>query len=507
MTELRSQLQRVAYALFSIDVRALALLRIGMGLIMLWQLGGYLGVAGTYFADTGVLPRYLNRELLDGLGLSSAWTLYSFNGSAEFARWLIFIHGLAAVALVFGFFTRAATVVCLVLVWSLQMRNPLITTGGDVLLRMLLAWSLFLPLGAIASWDARVRRKTRWDSSQVLTVATAGLMCQLVCVYFFAGIAKLNSDWLGGHALAMTLSLEMYVNPWGASLREWTWLLRWGTWITLAIELGIVFLVFSPWHRDYFRGAALALFWILHLAIGLTMSIGIFSITCMLAWVIFIPRESWPRVTRRFVKQGNFISENTRRFEYSRLSTVLSVSLFVYMLTINLMNTAPRFFEKWGYGSWSSLGSGAMVIQEFKMFGRPPQWNASFVYEAQTKSGLNVKLFSVPVKRDAAPPSLYKLMQTQEWRRYYWNLMDLAEPRDERQQQLFDKLRQRLLEYHVQRWNRRNSNDPIAVASLTCHRRPIRPRSDKRYGAVETTRWAEYRATDPLETTDVTSTD
>ena len=52
-----------------------------------------------------------------------------------------------------GYRTKIATCIVWALTVSLQNRNMLIHSGADDLLRMVLFWSLFLPLDRYWSWD------------------------------------------------------------------------------------------------------------------------------------------------------------------------------------------------------------------------------------------------------------------------------------------------------------------------------------------------------------------
>ena len=53
-----------------------------------------------------------------------------------------------------GYRARLATIACWFLVMSIHNRNPMILSAGDILLRLLLFWAMFLPLGARYSVDA-----------------------------------------------------------------------------------------------------------------------------------------------------------------------------------------------------------------------------------------------------------------------------------------------------------------------------------------------------------------
>ena len=82
------------------------------------------------------------------------------SGQAYWSAVLFALGSLAGMAMVFGYRTRLATVVGWVLFVSAVNRNPMVEVGADVLLRQLLFWAMFLPLGAKWSLDAGTQEKT-----------------------------------------------------------------------------------------------------------------------------------------------------------------------------------------------------------------------------------------------------------------------------------------------------------------------------------------------------------
>ena len=124
-------------ALISLDLRSLALFRVCLGLILLADLGIRAGDLHPHYTDAGVLRA-------------------------------------DEIALLVGFYTRAATFLSFVLLLSLHNRNPLVLHGGDSLLRLLLFWSLLLPLGACWSLDRRLGLEPPPPGDAAASAATAG---------------------------------------------------------------------------------------------------------------------------------------------------------------------------------------------------------------------------------------------------------------------------------------------------------------------------------------------
>ena len=120
--------------LFGIDLRSLALFRIGLALILLVDLGLRMQDLSAHYSDEGVMPRVdLIRQYLDPWHFS----FHLMNGTWEFQLVLFIVQWVFAVSLLLGYQTRLSTVVSWILLISLQTRNPLINHGGDTVFRLL----------------------------------------------------------------------------------------------------------------------------------------------------------------------------------------------------------------------------------------------------------------------------------------------------------------------------------------------------------------------------------
>ena len=116
-------------------------------------------------------PRYVSLHFLDG--------------TADFQGALFVIAGLFALALLVGWWTRLATAASWFLLTSLHARNPMVLQGGDTLLRLLLFWGLFLPLGRAGRWTAW-RRGGRPPGDAEVSAGSAALVLQVCFVYWFS---------------------------------------------------------------------------------------------------------------------------------------------------------------------------------------------------------------------------------------------------------------------------------------------------------------------------------
>jgi hypothetical protein len=275
--------------IFAIDLRALAALRIALALLLLCDLGSRCQWLRAHYSDDGVLPR---QALLERYDHHWFWSLHLLSGAWQVEALLFAIAALVAGAMLVGYRTRLSTVLSWVLLASLQTRNPLVLQGGDVLLRCLMFWAMFLPLGARWSLDRS------WGGSDpppraITSIATAALMLQVCLVYWCTGILKNNPIWTTDHtAIQYALSLGAFATPFGVLLLHApTVVLQGCTASCLMLERFGPFLVLIPLWSGSLRLAVVLMFRSFHLGLALTMRLGPFPYICIAAWLAFLP--SW----------------------------------------------------------------------------------------------------------------------------------------------------------------------------------------------------------------------
>lgn len=473
--------------MFHIDLRSLALLRILVGIAVIGQLLTRLQDFAAFYTDQGILPHQLARELL---GSSSYWSLYWLNSSPEWALFLWSLNLLFAIAVVCGCGTRFSLVACLILLWSLQVRNVYVLTAGDILLRLLLIWMVLLPVNRFWSVDAWMRWCPRPHYLVENSWATTGIMLQLAAIYFFAGIAKLNEYWFSGEALSYSMQLEMFASSWGRQLLNWPWPMKIATWVTLVIEIAAPVLLFSPWRTQYLRGFLMGLFWLLHASVWLTMSVGWFSPVAMIAWLIFVPTELWGRL-------GLELSFSRLEMPAGGVKNNKFVDGLGFLLILHLMllNSTAALSKTGLIAVYHQFSVATMTIQEFRMFAQPPLYSPTMEYRAELVNGNRVDLFSKRFRAAQAPPARlgFSELKHHAWRRYHASLIPLPEtPIASGGQPLVDRARSQLLQYHVDRWNEQHDDaEQVQNAELYCWIRPLTAARTNQ--PAEPQFWARYQ--------------
>ena len=272
---------------FSLDFRSLAAFRVAIGLIVAVDALLRSRDVAMMFASDGMFPPELLRQYLDD---PWAWSLATVIDADWWGPAMLCLEAASGVLLMVGCCTRVATIAAWVTVVSVLRRTAPATNAGDALLACLLFWGMFLPLGSTWSWDARrVNRR-----GGTCSTATTALVLQVAVVYLAAGLSKWNEAWMSGDAIRFAMSVHDHGTPLGEWLFATGWLTRPTSWAVLAIELlGPVILIARP--EPLVRTSLVVLFMLFHVAVCLTMTVGLFGYVGLAAWLALVPCEAWNR--------------------------------------------------------------------------------------------------------------------------------------------------------------------------------------------------------------------
>ena len=117
-----------------------------------------------------------------------------------------FIGFVSAIAFTLGYKTRFFTIVLYVLYTSMINRNCFIVYGEDNVIRMLLFYSCFAPLGYRLALDSSLNRKLRNKMPDIWPIRL--MQINIVLIYFFSTPCKLLYDpsWVNGTAIYWTVT-------------------------------------------------------------------------------------------------------------------------------------------------------------------------------------------------------------------------------------------------------------------------------------------------------------
>jgi hypothetical protein len=279
-----------AAEIFGIDLRTLALFRVALATLLAFYALNRIPDINAFLTDWGVLPRgYLVQ--------TDAWSrlsLYLVNGEYWFAALLLAITVACAVALWFGYRTRLATVLLFVLFTSLLNRNPMVLIGGDSLLACLLFWAMFLPLGARWSVDAALSPDPPPERNLHVSAASAGLVLQVLSVYFFSALLKDAPDWWpDGTGVYYTMELERYTSALGRELAHFPRVMHFLSYYVWFLELLGPIVALSPWARRPLRFAVMLMLMAMHTGFAVFMEIGYFPFASLTSLTVLLGGWFW----------------------------------------------------------------------------------------------------------------------------------------------------------------------------------------------------------------------
>jgi hypothetical protein len=392
-----------------------------------------------HYSDAGVLPRAV---LLSEFSNSWWISAHFLSGKPFFQGVLFAFAAVCAVSLLTGYRTRLAVIVSWFLIVSLHNRNPVVLNSGDTLLRLLLFWSMFLPLGARWSADSATTGGAN-EKTVVLSGATVAFILQVCFVYWFMVLRRNGSVWWTGEALSQALSLEHYdtwLTPW---LRDRPPLMRFLNYLVLGIEAVGSVLILSPIATGPIRTLVIVGFFVLHMGIASTMRIGFFPFVSMIAFIPFLPAWFWENtpIGRRteevmnrardhaLVRAGRSLSWPKRAERpaspwTSLLTDVSCIVLISFVFLWNIRAYGSPAYREMLPRSLNPVAYALRLDQSWRMFSpHPPTSYGWYVVPGRLLDGSEVDLFRQGAPVDwSKPDAISNMYVNNRWRKYHLNL-------------------------------------------------------------------------------------
>jgi vitamin K-dependent gamma-carboxylase len=195
---------------------------------------------------------------------------------------------LFALAIAFGFFYRASAFLFFAGFTYVELIDQTNFLNHYYLISLLSALFIFIPANRTWSWDARRNPKLPGDHLPAWCLNL--LRFQFAVVYIFAGLAKLNSDWLiDAQPLRIWFAARSDLPIVGTMLNA-TWVAYTASWLGAIFDCGIVFALLATRTRKL----AFITLVVFHLATWLLFNIGVFPWLMILGATLFFP-PCWPR--------------------------------------------------------------------------------------------------------------------------------------------------------------------------------------------------------------------
>ena len=261
----------------------LAALRIGMALVLLWDiLFCYLPQAGNFFGP-GSLG---SPEVFAEPHMWWRWSVLRWIDDPRILQAALILWTVAAVLLLVGWKAQASAAFCWMMAVSVMDLNRYLHNSGDNVRAIALFYLMLSPCGA--AWAIG-----RWRTRQPVLIAPwpiCLLTVQLAIIYLFNGIYKLagpdcrHGDVMYsvlGNAAWMRLSYEQLpLNYFGTQVMTWT---------ALVWELTFPLVIMMPWLRP----SALWLGVLFHVGTAVLLQLGPFPFYMMCLYLPLLPWEKY----------------------------------------------------------------------------------------------------------------------------------------------------------------------------------------------------------------------
>lgn len=259
-----------------VDGASIAVFRILFGAIMIIEVFRYAG--------HGWINAYY-------IGPKFHFTYYGFGWVKPWAGngmyWHFAVMGLAALGVMLGAWYRISAVLLFLTFTHVFLLDQAQYLNHFYMISLISLLMIFVPAHRTLSIDAWRKPGLRGDD--VPAWALWLLLAQLSVVYFYAGIAKLNGDWIKGEPMRSWLAERSDTPIIGRFFTE-EWMVVLFNYGGLAFDLFIVPLLL--WKRT----RVAAFLWVIafHMLNTVLFSIGIFPWLMLAATLLFFP-ANWPR--------------------------------------------------------------------------------------------------------------------------------------------------------------------------------------------------------------------
>lgn len=426
---------------FGIDYRALKAFRVGLALLVLGDLCARWADIEAFYTDAGVLQRTLLQIPALRFSIHALWD------GIRFDKILFAAAASLALLLLLGVRPRLTAFLSWLLLASLDARNPLVLNHGDELLKILLFWSIFVPL------SSGQRMSSNGAPRRHLSAFTAALTIQVCIVYFFGALLKSDSAWrVSGTAIYSALSLEQLSTGLGRELLNWPGLLRMATLFVYYLELLGPLLLFVPWQNRRIREAAIVLFVAVHLGIAATMNLGLFPWVSILGWVLILPSETLDLLQRERAAPFEADVGPRRAGTPAHLAAQVLGAYLLFAVLVWNVRTLNLKADEVVSGPFDAPLLLAQLDQRWNMFAPFPNYVSGwFAAQADLADGTRVDLLnSGRAFSWRRPEAVAETYPDFRWRKY---LTNLGRPQ-------FERYRRALPGFLRRRWN---SSHPEAL--------------------------------------------
>ena len=461
-------LQKLKESYF-LDYRSMALLRMSIALVMILNLVIRLMDLEVFYTNSGVLPL---QTMFQNEWNNNFFSVNAMSGAWSFQLGIFLIGIIAALFVFVGYKTWWATLICWIILVSVDNRNLLIHQGGDDLICLVFFVGLFMPWNRRYSIDNLLNQ---YSTEGKTHKSLSGLvyLFLIAAVYLFSAILKSSPEWHSqGTALYYALSLDQLTWPFGRYLLQFPELLKVLSHLTLYLEIYAPILILLPFIHQYTRPIGILLIIALHIGISSMLFVGIFFIIGISSSIGCFPSNSMDWIENKSKRIRLFFRNQAQKLiVYFKLKAnqnnptlsengllVKEFSLFLifaFFLSTNI-NSAKLFPYKMGQ-HLVNVGAFLHINQNWGMFApsvfKDDGW---YIYEATKATSAN-KDSLIDIYRNGIPVSYKKptnvlyWIKNDRWRKYSENYLFVHK----------SYMRPALCQYELSKWNKNHPGNRI----------------------------------------------
>ncbi|PAD20661.1 DCC1-like thiol-disulfide oxidoreductase family protein [Terribacillus saccharophilus] len=308
-------------------LKGASLARIGLGLLILYNYTVLYFQKDVLFSPQGILGE--NLYTID-------FTLYALSSSQFYFEFLYHAGIIFAILFTLGYKGRIVSVINYIFTFSFIQVAFLMTDGGDNLMYLLLFYLLFANTTAYYSLDSLKSKVNKNYSNYFQKIKStfhnfAVLACiiQVCILYFISGLYQIMGEmWSNGTALYYIMQADVFSNPNFSSIalsNETLMVLI--TYASVVIKLAFPFLIINKITK-YIAVMSVVLF---HIGIGIFMGLITFSLTMIVAELLFFTDKEYNAVSRYTKKLRDFIKNRKTTHE---VATNENVSVQANAITV-----------------------------------------------------------------------------------------------------------------------------------------------------------------------------
>ena len=291
----------------------------------------------------------------------------------DYTYLLFIVCGVSALLFALGLFYRLASVLLFLSFTYIELMDKTNYLNHYYFVTLVLFLMIWLPANANFSLDSLRKPQLAKRFIPLWTVGSIRLM--MAIVYVYAGLAKLNSDWL---IEAMPLRLWLPANndmPLIGHLFNHLWVAYFFSWFGAIYDLTIAFFLLNHRTRPY----AYATVIIFHLMTAALFPIGVFPFVMIVSALVFFDTKQADSILQKLKRKFTSlpVAKAYNNYTFAPLTQRIVSSLFILFFAIQiltpwryLLNKGELFWTEEGYRfSWrvmlmEKIGYAQFIVQD-----------------------------------------------------------------------------------------------------------------------------------------------